>query len=217
LRETLKYPLPGLSTLQSWASNLQLRNGLVKDVLRIMESSGKLKTDLQRVTVLLFDEVKVASTYEYDQKADDIIGPHTYMQVIVARGLFANWKQPVYIGFDTKMTKKLLDEVVISLHTIKYNVVACVSGCGGGNQGLWTELGVSVTDTSYNHPVTQEDIYFFPDAPHLLKLIRNWLIDNGFTWRDGKIICKTPLEELVRAINNKQTILEILSIHGLTL
>jgi hypothetical protein len=63
LRETLKDPLAGLSNLQSWASNLQLRNGLLKDGLRIMESSRKLTTDLQRVTVLLFDEVKVASTY----------------------------------------------------------------------------------------------------------------------------------------------------------
>jgi hypothetical protein len=50
-------------------------------------------------------------------------------------------------------------------------------------------------------------LLFFPDAPHLFKLIRNWLIDNGFTLRDRKIICKTPLEELV----NKDT--EISSCH----
>lgn len=58
----------------------------------------------------------------------------------MARGLFANWKQPIYMGFDKKMTQELLEDVITRLHNIEYNVVACVSDCGGGNQGLWKTM-----------------------------------------------------------------------------
>lgn len=86
LCDTLKYPLPGISTLQSWAANLNLRSGILQDVFNIMDVSGKPKNELKRLTVLSFDEVKVCSTYEYDQKEDEVIGPHSYMQVIIGYG-----------------------------------------------------------------------------------------------------------------------------------
>ena len=178
VRDTLKYPLPGISTLQRWASNISLRGGLLTDVIKIMELSGIDKTDRDRVTVLSFDETKVSYEYEYDQKEDEVIGPHNYMQVVMARGLFNNWNQPVYVGFDQKMTKTLLETIITTLHNVNYIVVACVSDCGGGNLGLWKELGITMEKTHCLHPVTGENIYFFADAPHLLKLIqlirRHW-------------------------------------------
>lgn len=70
--------------------------------------------------------MKISSMYEYDQKEDEVIGSHSNMQVILARGLFSNWKQPIYIGFDKKLTKALLHEVIIALHCINYDVVAYV-------------------------------------------------------------------------------------------
>ena len=118
VRDTLKYPLPGISTLQRWASNISLRGGLLTDVIKIMELSGIDKTDRDRVTVLSFDETKVSYEYEYDQKEDEVIGPHNYMQVVMARGLFNNWNQPVYVGFDQKMTKTLLETIINRLHCI---------------------------------------------------------------------------------------------------
>lgn len=38
---------------------------------------------------------------------------------------------------------------------------------------------------------------FFADTPHLLKLIRNWLLDTGFVSEDGTKISKWPLHQLV--------------------
>lgn len=115
----------------------------------------------------------------------------------MARGLFANWKQPVYIGFDAKMTKELLENVITRLHHIKYNVVACVSDCGGGNQGLWKNMGVNEQQPFSEHPVTRKSVYFFADVPHVLKLLRNWFIDTGFVLQDGTIINKDPVKSLL--------------------
>lgn len=43
-----------------------------------------------------------------------------------------------------------------------------------------------------------------PDAPHLLKLVRNWLLDTGYTLSDGSIITKAPLQDLVEKVTNSE-------------
>lgn len=211
LRKQLNYPLPGISTLQHWAANINLRTGILEDVIKIMDIYGKLKSERNRVAVLSFDEVKISSVYEYDQKEDEVIGPYSYMQVIMARGVFENWKQPVFIDFDCKVTKAILSDIIKKLYHINYNVVACVSDCGGGNQGLWKELNINQNKTYYLHPVTNDKVYFFADAPHLLKLTRNWFLDHGFILNDGTIINKNPVVSLIN--ENKS---EISSCHKLS-
>lgn len=210
LRKTLKYSLPGISTLQKWASNIDLRHGLLHDVFQIMKIGGETMTRIEKVVILSFDEMKVDSLYEYDQKNDEVIGPHSYMQVVMARGLFKQWKQPLFIEFDKKITKDILDSIIIALHNINYEVVACVSDCGRGNVGLWRELGITPECTFYTSPVNKNKIYFFADAPHLLKLIRNWLLDSGFTLGNGQIVNKAPLVSLI-----ENTTTEISSCHRL--
>jgi Transposase protein len=97
----------------------------------------------------------------------------------MARGLFSKWKTPVYVGFDTNMTSELLNRIVSLLHEAAYIVVACVSDMGSSNLGLWKQLDVSYTKPYFCHPVTNEKISMFADVPHLLKLIRNWLLQTG--------------------------------------
>jgi archaellum component FlaC len=211
LRQTLHYPLPGLSTLQQWAANINLSNGILDDVLRIMKTVGETKSALFRATVLSYDEMKVPYLYEYNQKDDAIMGPHHYMQVIMARGLFCKWKQPVFIGFDQKATRELLKNVIIYLHKINYNVVSCTSDCGGGNQGLWKTAEITASKSFLEHQITGKPIYFFADAPHLLKLLRNWFLDCGFMLENDVEINKEPIRIL---IENTRT--EINSCYKLT-
>ncbi|EFN62483.1 Transposable element P transposase, partial [Camponotus floridanus] len=198
LRNTLNYKLPGISSLQRWASRIDMRQGVLQDILRVMQAIGLTMTDIERTTVLAFDEIKVFSLDEYDKQHDEILGPHKHMQVVMARGLFTNWKQPIFVNFDTKMTKSILMDIIDKLHTASYSVVACVSDCGGGNIGLWKELGITIEQTNFLHPITNEAVYVFTDAPHLLKLIRNWFIDTGFILENGSLITKQPLEALMQ-------------------
>lgn len=62
----------------------------MSDVIHVMNVMGNTLSKFEKETVLSFDEMKVASAYEYDQKEDEVVGPHSYMQVIMARGLFVN-------------------------------------------------------------------------------------------------------------------------------
>lgn len=198
LRDQWKMPLPAISTLQRWASKLDLRSGLLKQVIDIMKTASTKMEAKDRFVVIQFDEVKVKSCYEYDKKDDKVLGRHSQLQVVMARGLLASWKQPIYFGFDTKMSSDILFNLIRALHDASFTVVACVSDCGGGNVGLWRELSISIDKTYFLNPVTGNKIYMFADVPHLLKLIRNWLIDKGFVLNNGDIVNKEPLEALLK-------------------
>lgn len=113
------------------------------------------------------------------------------------RGLFGDWKQPIYASFDVSMTKALLLEAVNKAYEAGFEVVAAVSDCGGGNTGIWSDVNLEEKKTYIFHPQTQRKLYLFADAPHVLKLTRNWLIDTGFLLSDGTIIKHDPLWNLV--------------------
>lgn len=197
LRNKLHYPLPCISTLKKWASKICVDEGILQNIISFLKVTGENLRDFERIVVLSFDEIKVKSVLEYNISTDEIVGPHNYMQVIMARGLFSNWKQPIYLGFDKKMTKNILFLVISELHKISYNIVACVSDCGGGNIGLWKDLNININNTFFKHPETNKNVYMFSDAPNLLNLLRNWLLDTGFDI-GNTTINKKPLESLVK-------------------
>jgi hypothetical protein len=65
VRTKLKYPLPGISTLQRYqAININLRESILTNVFFIMEAMGN--KSFEKAVVLSFDEMKVNSVYEYD-------------------------------------------------------------------------------------------------------------------------------------------------------
>lgn len=204
----------GLSSLQRWAKCIDMRSGILDDVLKIMKLSGDSMQNYEKLTVLMFDEVKVSSTMEYDVLRDEVVGPHSQMQVIMARGIASPWKQPIYIDFDKKMTKKILFEVIEKLDKIGYKTICCVSDCGGGNVGLWKALDINYENPVFNIPNGREIVYI-PDAPHILKLVRNWLLDTGFILND-KIINKKPLEILISKTSTELSVCHRLTAEHLT-
>lgn len=48
LRKVLKYPLPGISTLQRWASKIGMRKGLLSEVFRFMQLAGEPLSELEK-------------------------------------------------------------------------------------------------------------------------------------------------------------------------
>lgn len=116
----------------------------------------------------------------------------------MVRGLFSSWKQPIFVDFDTNMSKPILIEIIDKLFDAGFTVRAVVSDCGGSNQGLWKALNVGINRNYFLHPRNGKNIYVFGDAPHLLKLTRNWLLDKGFQTTEGLILTKKPLEQLYR-------------------
>lgn len=190
----LNFPLPAVSTLQKWSSKIIIKPGMLCVVINILKNFNFSK--FQKVCVLLADEMKVNEQYEYDKKNDTLLHPAKCVQVIQIRGLFENWKQPIFYQYDCKLTKELIYSVVTELENIGYNIVGVVCDLGGGNRGLWKSLNVSEENSHFTNPVTGENIYVFGDAPHLIKLLRNHFLDSGFLL-EGKLITKLPFLELM--------------------
>lgn len=212
LRDDLNFPAASISTLQRYGRTLNLKQGILNDVINLLKNITVDLPECHRECVLSFDEMKVNRILEYDPASDEVLGPHNYLQVVMARGLFKNWKQPVFIGFDQQMTKEILFELIKRLYAIKINVVAIVSDNCQSNIGCWKDLGAhDYCHPFFSHPITKCNIYVFPDAPHLLKLIRNWLIDTGFEY-NNKLIKADKLFELVAYRNAA----ELTPVHKLT-
>ncbi|KAL4118928.1 hypothetical protein QTP88_011806 [Uroleucon formosanum] len=187
VKNELNYPLLGISSLQRWAKSIDLRNGVLGE----------------KLTVLMFDEVKVASTLEYDVVRDEVISPHSQMH-----------KQQVYVDFDKKMTKEIIFDVIEKLDEIGFKTICCVSDCGGGNIGLWKALDINYENLVFSIPNGREIVYV-PDVPHIFKLLRNWLLDTGFVIRD-QIINKKPLESLISKTSTELSVCHKLNSENLT-
>lgn len=173
-----------------------------------------------KITVISFDETYISNKICFDKKTEQVLGPFKTVQTVIARGtftiytmhytkdniiyyipktylflflflgLFCEWKQPIFYEYDTSMTKQLLFDIIYKLHNCGFDVVAIVSDMGPSNMGLWKSLEISILNTSFKHPATNNNIYVFADVPHLLKLARNHFIDSGFILKNDKFIGK---------------------------
>lgn len=83
-------------------------------------------TDFQKVCVLSFDEMKLRSVYMYDKANDETLKPYNYVQVAILRGLFGNWKQPIFYAFDCQMTEDKLFEIINFAENAGFSIVAMV-------------------------------------------------------------------------------------------
>lgn len=217
LREVKQLPLPCESTLRNWATSFDTKPGVLKDVLKIMQSKGEDLSTADKITVLTFDEIYISNILDLERREQKIYGPHKTCQFVMARGLFSKWKQPIYYQYSQAMTKDILMNIITALHKIYYTVVAVTSDLGPTNIALWNELNIGVRLSKsqqgmneessekkyfFEHPADKSlTIFVFADVPHLIKLLRNNFIDYGFLV-GGKMLNKRILEELV-ALNSK--------------
>lgn len=100
LRNTKQIPLPAFSTLQNWVASFHILPGILQEVLQIMSIKGKPLSTTEKLTVLSFDELYVSNKLDLDRKQQKVYGSHKTCEFVMARGLFKNWKQPIYYNFD---------------------------------------------------------------------------------------------------------------------
>lgn len=116
----------------------------------------------------------------------------------MSRALCGNWKQPVYYSFDTTMTGELLKQIIKYVQSAGFIVVGVVSDLGGKNAKVWNELQIHHQNTCFDNPTyTGQRIWVFADVPHMIKLLRNHLLDDGIILPRGKCINKSLFEKLL--------------------
>jgi hypothetical protein len=98
-------------------------------------------------------------------------------------------------------------QIISKLFTVRFTVTAIVSDMGSCNMSLWNELDVGYNrNCSFQHPDNSTyKIFVFADAPHLLKLLRNRFLDQGFHF-EGHILKKSRFEKLLTISNSDVTL-----------
>jgi hypothetical protein len=212
-RNVLKIPLPAASTVRKQLARFPLEEGLATSALEIMKAKGKRMTPLQRATELTFDEVYISSTMVYDPVSDQVLGPFSKTQVIMAQGIFGRWKSVVYFQHNEDVTPEILSNVIQELHKSGFPVHSITCDMGQENRNLYSALGVDDKNPSFPHPVTGHQIACFHDAPHLLKLARNHLVDTGMTLNPNDPVTKqrhATKEPLLEMLNKSH----LVELHG---
>lgn len=81
LKDELKYPLPSISSLKSWANGIEMNRGILTNVIQIMKAAGAKLKNKDKICVLAFDEMSIKRSYEYNIQKDEIYGPFKNIQV----------------------------------------------------------------------------------------------------------------------------------------
>ena len=207
IRQHLNFPFPGDTTIYDWIKNINCEPGLQKSSLRLMKHKSKDMPLKDRVCMIMFDEMSLSEEYCFDRKADRVYNPHSKAQVAMAVGLIGpSWRQPIFYDFDAKMTnhyqndKPLLNNLIEELEDCGFPVHAVCCDLGGGNHGFMSSLKVGWNGKRKPYFINPKDsnrkIHFFCDVPHMMKLIRNTILDHPIITPNGKVT-KEPLEQLV--------------------
>lgn len=206
LRESMKLPFPSKSTLNRWASKLNVEPGVMPSVLQLLHHKAESMTELERVCVLSFDETSVSSEWSYDKAKDILYDPKERVQCAMLRGLVSPWKQLIYYDFDTAMSKVILHDIIVKVEAAGLIIVAMVHDLGPTNLSLWKSLGVGIHKSYFTNPAASDrKIFVFADAPHLIKLIRNNFLDYGFKLEDKNINSECVRELVRRSIHDLKT------------
>lgn len=104
--------------------------------------------------------------------------------------------------------------LIEKLDNIGFKVICCDSDCGGGNVGLWKSLNISFKQPVFKIP-NGKSIVYMPNALYILNLVRNWLLDSGFSINDI-IINKNHLRALVTFMSAELSVFHKLSMEHVT-
>lgn len=114
LREKYKFPLPSVTTLNRWAAKFNVEPGILNSVLSLLGSKSEALREIERLSILSFDETSLSYEWTYDKGKDILYNPKKKVQCVMLRGLCGNWKQLIYYNFDQDTTKDILFKLYCS-------------------------------------------------------------------------------------------------------
>lgn len=193
--------LPTKRSLQRMTEQLLCKPGLKnKAIFKALELKTQTMLEQDKHCVICIDEMSLKSNMFYYIGNDEIIGFEDIgtgkkkslicknALVIMARGLYSLWKQPIaffFVGSQIKSTdlKPIIEECVVNLTDIGLTVEALASDMGSN----FLELAnlYNVTPESPEFQVKSHTLLYIFDPCHLIKATRNNLMKHTFRF-EGK-------------------------------
>lgn len=208
LRKKLK--LPSTSTLKRVTRKWQCESGLNYFFFEGMKQKLSGASEKYKYCTIAVDEISLNPHLNYNVANDklegvaDFVGPQikdkiaNHATVLMARGLYENWKQPLahWIVKDSLKADQLMSiipECIEKLISCGFIVVGMVSDMGTNFSSFAKQMGVSSQNPYF--VVNGQKIYYFFDTPHLLKATRNALLNNNIEVGEPWIDSNKPTHE----------------------
>lgn len=216
LSKTLQ--LPSKSTLYRITSKWEISAGFNDFIFNALKLKVDSLEDNAKDCVICVDEMSIKSNLFYNISKDEIIGFHEIHNekkfepannalVVMARGINADWKQPIayfLLNASCSVTdlKDIIFKSVEKVNGIGLNTLAIISDQGSN----FYKLVKKILKISIERPyffVGDSKVFYLFDIPHLLKSTRN----NFFEYQlhfDGGVTNKYYLEKCYELDKNKQ-------------
>lgn len=194
VRKKFNTCLPHPRTIQKWYENVDANAGFTKESLTAIANKQKY-TNYGIICSLSIDEMAIRRRIEWDGKifhgyvdiganinTDDLREAKDALLFLVT-AINAGWKVPVgYFfvdGVNGEQKHNLVIQCLKLIHETGVRVVSLTCDGCPANISMLNKLGCNInaenTKTSFEHPVTKQNVYAFLDACHMVKLIRNSL------------------------------------------
>lgn len=180
--------LPSRRNLSSLLEKLPFFPGINDHLFKHIDECLKDSDPVNRMCVLMFDEMAIKEHVWYDKTADIIVGYEDFGNgrrenkvanhalVFMAQGCRRSWKQPMAYyftrgGVTADKLKVAFFEVLEAMTKANLQVVATVCDMGSANVKMFKDLGSTVQKPYIVH--NNKKIFNVYDVCHLLKCTRN--------------------------------------------
>jgi hypothetical protein len=201
------FNLPSKKILTTLLRNVPLAPDINEHIFeQLQKTVGKLNVR-DKYCVLMFDEVALDCGLQYNGGLDCIDGLvdlggserranyADHALVFMVKGIYKNWKQPVCFTFCEHTTPTaalaiLIKDVVRHVRQTGLHVVASISDQGSTNAAAIKALlneRHQVENKFQGFLVDGEEVLDLYDVPHLLKGIRNSLLNNNLCFTQDRV------------------------------
>jgi len=197
--------LPGESTVRRWLNTINFQPGFSVPYLEQIQLKISDMSLYEKKCVIMLDEVSIMKAVEYNKFIDLIegiedLGPlgrtdkiGTHALVIMVRGLYKNWKFPLsyfFTGSGIKGNDLVLIVKESVKHIINAGLVPTSIVCDQGTQNRRTFSLLGGTEDKPYTTICEQKLFLLYDMPHLVKSIRNNLLNGNFQIGDKIISLK---------------------------
>jgi hypothetical protein len=156
------FTLPSRQTLMSFLAQQKIGEGFNPYIFRALEAASKKLEDRENLVSLTVDAINLSPELNYNDDRGNVIGldkesknPATQALVIMMRGIYTSYKQPLYYSFhDSKFSgpqlKLIMESCIDKVTACGFKVKNIICDQCGANQNLFT---------NYFH-VSEEKPYF---------------------------------------------------------
>ncbi|KAL4153780.1 hypothetical protein QTP88_001613 [Uroleucon formosanum] len=225
-----KVNLPGPSTIRRWIGQSKFLPGFSKLFFSHIQKKFESSDYKEKACTVCFDEMYIKEFIEYSKEFDFIEGfedlghygrtnkSANCVLVFMARGIYSTLKFPIaYFLAHSGVNKTILKNLIIDVLQKLFEVGLCpkIIVCDQGTNNQSTLKSLNISEDNPFFFINNNKIFSLFDVPHLLKSIRNNLI-NACYIKDNKIISFDDIKktyELDKQNHKSKSLVKITDAH----